>query len=397
VTLFRFYRVPVPLYAISCGPDRCPQAQLATKQSERNKHGTEETHVRGHTGFRLAGLLACAGYGGVDPLWRLQSLIPLTSLPQAGLGKLLIYLLVEIPFRGNVGPGAKPHKFPNCQHRFWYSFDRSSNQRRFAMKKLFLLIASATLLMPGLAVAQSAFDGTWKIDMSTVDFSKKPDVFLLQNGMYECKTCAPPYDVKADGADQSVSGHPYYDTVAIKVVSDHEIEETDKKDGKVVATSTTTVAPDGNTITFTFSDSSATNGGPPVTGKGEATRVAKGPAGSNAISGSWRTTKMEGLSDNATVFTYKISGDEITMTNPTGQSYTAKLNGTEAPMKGDPGVSSVSVRMRGKDTLEETDKRDGKVIGVFKMTVAADAKTAKASYDSKLENRVTDFPNVTKQ
>jgi hypothetical protein len=32
-----------------------------------------------------------------------------------------------------------------------------------------------------------------------------------------------------------------------------------------------------------------------------------------------------------------------------------------------------------KHALEETDKRDRKVIGIFKMSVAADAKTAKAS------------------
>jgi hypothetical protein len=50
-----------------------------------------------------------------------------------------------------------------------------------------------------------------------------------------------------------------------------------------------------------------------------------------------------------------------------------------------------------KDTLEETDKRDRKVIGIFKMTVAAAAKTAKASYDDKLQNGTIDFPNVTKQ
>ena len=50
-----------------------------------------------------------------------------------------------------------------------------------------------------------------------------------------------------------------------------------------------------------------------------------------------------------------------------------------------------------KDTLKETDKRDREVIGIFKMTVAADAKTAKASYDDKLQNRTIDFPNVTKQ
>jgi hypothetical protein len=264
------------------------------------------------------------------------------------------------------------------------------------MKKLVFLVALAALLTPMLAMAQSAFDGTWKVNMNKVDFPKKPDMFLLQNGMYECKTCTPPYNIKADGTDQSVSGHPYFDSVAIKVVNDHEIEETDKKNGKVVSTSTTTASPDGKTLTFAFSDSSDTNGGPPVTGKGEATRVAKGPAGSNAISGSWRTTKMESLSDNATTWTYKVSGDEITMTNPTGQSYTAKLNGSDAPMKGDPGITSVSVKMMGKDMLEETDKRDGKVIGVFKMTVAADGKTAKASFDDKLQNRTTDF-DVTKQ
>src|SRR5271168_349654 len=233
------------------------------------------------------------------------------------------------------------------------------------MKKLFFLVAFPALLLPMPAEAQSLFDGTWKIDMNKVDFSKKPDVFLLQDGMYDCKTCTPPYKIKADGTDQAVSGHPYYDTIAIKVVNDHSIEETDKKNGKVVGTSTSTVSPDGNTVMFTFSDSSNTNGGPPVTGKGEATRVAKGPAGSNAISGSWRTTKIEGLSDNATVWTYKVNGDEITMTNPTGQTYTAKLDGSDAPMKGDPGVSSVSVKMIGKNTLEETDKRDGKVVSVF--------------------------------
>jgi hypothetical protein len=263
------------------------------------------------------------------------------------------------------------------------------------MRKLFFLVAIAAVITP-LLTAQNAFDGTWKIDLNKVDFSKKPDVFLLQNGMYECKTCTPPYKVKADGTDQSVSGHPYFDSVAIKVVNDHEIEETDKKDGKVVSTSTSTVSPDGNTATFAFSDSSNTNGGPPVTGKGEATRVAKGPAGSNAISGSWRTTKFESLSDNGLVWTYKVSGDEINMTNPNGQSYTAKLNGTDAPMKGDPGISSVSVRMLGKDKLEETDKRDGKVIGVFRMTVSEDGKTAKASFDDKLQKRTTDF-DVMKQ
>lgn len=258
------------------------------------------------------------------------------------------------------------------------------------MKRLDRLALVGLLLMPLLATAQSAFDGTWKIDMNKVEFPKKPDVYLLQNGMYQCKSCVPPVDIKADGQDQKVTGHPYYDSAAIKVVSDHEIEETDKKSGKTVATSSMTVSADGNTLTFEFTDSSNTNGAP-VTGKGEATRVAKGPAGANAISGSWRTTKMENISDNAIVWTFKLNGDDLSMTNPTGQSYTAKLDGTEAPMKGDPGVTTVSIKKMGKNIIEETDKRDGKVVSVMKMTVGSDGKTANLVSEDKLHGTTMKF------
>jgi hypothetical protein len=103
---------------------------------------------------------------------------------------------------------------------------------------------------------------------------------------------------------------------------------------------------------------------------------------------------MGSLSDNATTFTYKVNGDSISMSSMTGQSYTAKLDGSDAPMSGDPGTTSVSVKMLGKSTLEETDKRDGKVISVFKMVVAADGKTAKATAEDKLQNTTTSFAVV---
>jgi hypothetical protein len=258
------------------------------------------------------------------------------------------------------------------------------------MKKLLFVGLAILLLMSVVASAQSAFDGTWKIDLSKAEFPKKPDVYLLQNGMYQCKTCVPPIDIKADGQDQKVTGHPYYDSVAIKVVSDHEIEETDKKNGKTVATSTMTVSPDGNTLAFTFNDSSNTNADP-VTGKGEETRVAKGPAGAHAISGSWRTTKVDTVSDNGLLWTYKVSGDELTMTTQTGQSYTAKLNGAQAPMKGDPGTTSVAVKMMGKNTLEETDYREGKAISIARMVISPDGKTMKLMVDDKLRGTKSEF------
>lgn len=258
------------------------------------------------------------------------------------------------------------------------------------MRKLFWFGLLMLLLMPLLAMAQSAFDGTWKVDLNQAQLSKKPDVFLLQDGMYHCKACVPPIDVKADGQDQKVTGHPYYDTVNVKIVDDHTVEVNDKKDGKTVIVSKNTVSPDGKTLNFEFTDSSATNSDP-VTGKGESVRVAKGPAGSHAISGSWRTTKLEGFSDNGLAFTYKVEGDSLTMTTPTGQSYTAKLDGTEAPFKGDPGTTSVMVKSTGKNTMEETDKRDGKVISIARMTVDPDGKTMKIDVSDKLRGTNSQF------
>jgi hypothetical protein len=105
-------------------------------------------------------------------------------------------------------------------------------------------------------------------------------------------------------------------------------------------------------------------------------------------------SKMDSLSDNAIVWSYMLMGDSLMMTSKTGQSYTAKLDGTDAPMKGDPGVTSVSLKLVGKNTLVETDKRDGKPVSVMTMTLAPDGKTAKAVVDDKLQARSTTFDAV---
>jgi hypothetical protein len=240
------------------------------------------------------------------------------------------------------------------------------------MKKILLIGLPMVLLMPALVTAQSDFDGTWKIDLSKAVMPDTPEVFLLQNGSYQCKTCVPRISVKADGEEHSVTGNPYYDTISVKVLNDRSIERTEKQNGKTVATSRMTVSPDGNTATLEFTDSSNTNADP-VTGKTIMNRVTKAkrpPTGSHAISGSWRTSKMESDSDNALIFTFKTEGGSLTMTNPTGQSYTTKLDGTDAPYKGDSRISSVSVMSLGKGTLVETDKHDGKEVKVTRLMVA---------------------------
>lgn len=166
--------------------------------------------------------------------------------------------------------------------------------------------------------------------------------------------------------------------------SDHEIKITAKKNGDVVGKETLSISPDGKTLTWEFW-SSAQAGSAPVKGSSVETRVADGPPGSHLISGAW-VGKQLALSDNAALVTYKISGNELQMTNPMGQSFTAQLDGTEAVYKGDPGTSHVRVKLIGTDTLEETDLRDGTVLSVSRMTVAKDGKTATVVSEDKRQN-----------
>jgi hypothetical protein len=261
-------------------------------------------------------------------------------------------------------------------------------------RRIILVALPASLVLPALAIAQSAFVGTWKADINNnIQLPDKSFSSLLADGVYQCITCAPAYTVKADGKDHKVAGHPYFDSVRIKIVDDRTIVETDKKGGKTVTLATTKVAGNGLTETFEVTDSSNSNGAP-VKVKGENTLVTKGPAGSHASSGSWRVTKYENVSDNGLLVTLAMDGAKLKMSNPTGQSFSAPLDGTDSPFMGDPGQTSVSLMRVNDRTIDETDKRDGKVIGTEHMTVAADGKTMKVEWKDLLHDSKGSFTNV---
>ena len=252
------------------------------------------------------------------------------------------------------------------------------------MKKLLIGGMLLALLLPCHAMAQSAFDGTWKIDISNVQASSKPEVITLKNGEYTCN-CTPPIRIKADGMDHAVSGHPAMDTVAVKIVDDNTITETGKKDGKVVYTSTTTVAVDGKTAAF---ESVSERGDNSSTVKGTLTRVGKAAAGSHAVAGSWHASSFQSASDNMLSYTYKVIGNDVSMTNPRGESYSAKLDGKPVAYTGDPGTDKIAVKMVGK-SMQETTSLAGKVTSVATMTVSADGNRMTTTIMSKPSNRKT--------
>lgn len=61
-------------------------------------------------------------------------------------------------------------------------------------------------LTPPQTAAQISFDGTWKIDLAEFQPAAKPDIYLLQNGIYHCTTCDPPLEIGADGRDHKITG-----------------------------------------------------------------------------------------------------------------------------------------------------------------------------------------------
>jgi hypothetical protein len=69
-------------------------------------------------------------------------------------------------------------------------------KKEISMKKLLCVVVC---LFPVLMFAQSPFDGTWKTNMAASKLSPKPYIFSVNNGMYDCESCVPKINIKADG------------------------------------------------------------------------------------------------------------------------------------------------------------------------------------------------------
>lgn len=235
------------------------------------------------------------------------------------------------------------------------------------MKPLIILL----LLAPSVALAQNRFDGAWEMKMDTIELSGPPEEYLLKDGMYHCLTCVPKVDVKADGTDQRVAGHAYFDTLSVRVVDANSVEFLSKKNSKPTFRATETVSPDGKTMVEELSETPVTQR---VTGHATFVRVSSGPAGSHALSGSWQMRTIRNASSTGPTTTYHSTKDGL-KGSAGATSFDAKFDGKDYPLIGDPAHGTVSLRRIDENTIEETDKQDGKVIRVTRMTVSKDGKS----------------------
>ena len=253
------------------------------------------------------------------------------------------------------------------------------------MKKLLCVVVC---LFPVLMYAQSPFDGTWKTNMSQSKLSQKPYIFAIVNANYDCESCVPKISVKADGQDQAVTGQ-LFDTVSIKVEGPKSIHAITKKAGKTTGDSTRTVSADGKMLTVAGTSYPA-DGSQPYQYEATYVRVGGGPAGSHSTSGSWRIQNVNEDSAGLTT-TWKVAGDVVSMSTPTGESWQAKFGGSESPVKGTYANETVSVKKLGDRSIEVTYNRDGKLYIVTKLSVSTDGKKLTEVLDNKLTGRVSTY------
>jgi hypothetical protein len=121
-------------------------------------------------------------------------------------------------------------------------------------------------------------------------------------------------------------------------------------------------------------------------------RLASGPAGAHAVSGSWRIQKEE-LSDNALTSTYKGTSDGMMLSMPTGESYEGKYDGKDYPLEGAEGYTVALGKVNDR-ALIWTVKRDGKVVAVYNTTVSADGKTMTMKIENKLQGTTTTYKAI---
>lgn len=245
------------------------------------------------------------------------------------------------------------------------------------MRRLLFAVFVSILAVPAAPAwaAESPFTGTWKGDPAKIGLPERPERWVLQNGRFTCETCEPsPVDVKADGTDQPRRGNKDVDTTAVKVVNEKTVEITDKKDGQVVGTARFAVSADGNTLTIEESQfHQASKDTTKVTGT--LTRVAAAPQGAHAISGAWRQAKVDAMSQNSLTFTMKGTEEGLSFAAATGESWEAKYDGRDYPVKGRPAGTVVSLKKLTDRSVDETLKMDGKVARIFHLRVSEDGRT----------------------
>ena len=94
-------------------------------------------------------------------------------------------------------------------------------------------------------------------------------------------------------------------------------------------------------------------------------------------------------SKNGSTIKYRCTAHGFSAETPLGEKFDAKFDGKDYLVEDDPAHGMVAVKRLNPNTIEQTNKRDGKVVGVLLLTVAPDGKTIHTTYENKETGTIT--------
>lgn len=265
---------------------------------------------------------------------------------------------------------------------------RANLQRESMMKRVVLFTLAGLLAMTTPALAQSAYDGVWKIDLASAQLPDRPQVWSLKDGVYSCSSCVPAYAIPADGQFHKVEGYSYWDEMSLRIVDDHTIDDAQRLKGRQVAATRSQVSTDGHTLKVTWTDTSAPNG-MASTGEASMSRVAPGEAGAHAISGSWKSEAVASISEASLIATMRLADGVFSFESGEGYRFEATLGGPAVPVIGDLAGATVSVRQLADGSIEEIDHIDGEPTSKSILTPEADGSILLRAENLKLGTTVS--------
>lgn len=217
------------------------------------------------------------------------------------------------------------------------------------------------------AASDGTINGTWLIDADGAEFENDTNSYVLADGVFDCQSCLPPYQVTANGEWQEID-RPGVDSIMIEVVDDNTMTASFMLGEEMLGTSTYSVSEDGQTLTNTFTDMS---GDEEVTGTEMLTRTADGPEGSHAMSGEWAFAGVSDISDAGLTQSYTVEGDQFTSTG-NGTSFTATIGGEPVAIEGNNSNVMVAVESIGENAYRATYSRDDETLSSTELTVDGD-------------------------
>jgi hypothetical protein len=238
-------------------------------------------------------------------------------------------------------------------------------------------LVSATLFLlatAGVALAQSPFAGTWKINPElsqmagdTVSFGPGAEDSI------EYTAGAIKYSFRTDGKNYRM---PDGD-LAVWRETGNEAWTTEyrKPDGKLLSTDTWKISEDGATLTVT--SSGVRPNGDLYTDTETYQRTKSNTGGTSGLLGSWKGTSVKNSSPTELVI-QDAGLDSLIFKIPATKA-TAKLNlaGGEVPVEGPdvpPGIT-VSIKHKGPYSFQLVEKLNGTVVHTSEYTVAKDGKS----------------------